>query len=75
MLFSSHRLGDAPDSSVGLVSIQPRPGKLWREAEGLQRFSEPERGELDKPDPLSLMIADQAADSTSHLSVRHILHD
>jgi len=58
MLFSSHRLGDAPDSSVGLVPIQPRPGKLWREAEGLQRFSEPERGELDKPDPLSLELSE-----------------
>ena len=43
---------------MGLVSIQPSPGKLWREAEGLQRFSEPERGELDKLDLLSLELSE-----------------
>lgn len=65
---AAYRLGDALDSSVGLVSIQPSPGKLWRE--GTQRFNEPERGELDKLDPLSLELSEATWYNTQLLS-RH----
>lgn len=59
MVLSSHTLGDALDSSMGLAPAEPSTGRLWREAERLQRFQHTREGiELDKPDPLSLELSE-----------------